>query len=63
MIAGSPSFDELARDYPIGARVRVIPNHACLTAAPYDRYYLVRGSDTRVEGVWPKLTGWSGQSQ
>ncbi len=59
LIAGSRSFEELARDYPIGTRLRVIPNHACLTAAPYDRYYLVRGSDTRVAGVWPKLTGWS----
>lgn len=46
--------------YPIGTRVRILPNHACLTAAPYDRYYVVRGTDTRVLGVWPKITGWSG---
>jgi len=45
--------------YPVGTRVRVLPNHACLIAAPYDRYHLVRGSDPRVEGIWPKVTGWS----
>jgi D-serine deaminase-like pyridoxal phosphate-dependent protein len=45
--------------YPVGTRVRVLPNHACLMAAPYDRYYLMRGSDPRVEGEWAKVTGWS----
>ena len=45
--------------YPVGARVRILPNHACLTAAPYDRYYLVRGTGARVEGEWAKVTGWS----
>lgn len=28
-------------------------------AAPYDRYYPVRGTDARVEGEWAKVTGWS----
>ena len=59
LVAGSQPFDELARDYPIGTRVRVIPNHACLTVAPYDRYHVVRGQDACVLGAWPKLTGWS----
>jgi D-serine deaminase-like pyridoxal phosphate-dependent protein len=44
--------------YPVGRRVRVLPNYACLMAAGYDRYYLVRGSNSRVEGVWSKVTGW-----
>ena len=54
--------DELERRYPVGTRVRVLPNHACLMAAPYDRYYLVRGTDPHVEGIWPKVTGWSSTS-
>jgi D-serine deaminase-like pyridoxal phosphate-dependent protein len=45
--------------YPVGTRVRVLPNHACLMAAPHDRYYLVRGGDRGVEGIWAKVTGWS----
>jgi D-serine deaminase-like pyridoxal phosphate-dependent protein len=53
---------ELESRYPVGTRVRIFPNHACLMAAPYDRYYLVRGTDTRVEGVWAKVTGWSTSS-
>src|SRR4029078_4570108 len=32
---------------PIGSRVRVLPNHACITAAAYDRYYVV---DSELDG-------------
>ncbi|MBI4954922.1 MAG: hypothetical protein HY908_23065, partial [Myxococcales bacterium] len=28
-------------DLPVGSRVRIFPNHACITAAAYDRYYVV----------------------
>ena len=40
---------------PIGARVRVLPNHACMTAAAYDAYRVVgsRGLD-----VWERCNGW-----
>lgn len=37
---------------PIGARVRVLPNHACLTCAAYDHYELLSG------GRWPRINGW-----
>ncbi len=60
LIAGPRTYDELVEAHPIGTRVRILPNHACLTAAPYDRYYLVRGRDTSILDVWPKATGWSG---
>ncbi len=58
LIASQQPDEVPAAQYPVGTRVRILPNHACLTAAPYDRYYLVRGQDTRVLGVWPKVTGW-----
>jgi D-serine deaminase-like pyridoxal phosphate-dependent protein len=58
LIAGADPFEMMAVRYPIGARVRILPNHACLTAAPYDRYHLVRGEDPCVIGVWSKATGW-----
>src|SRR5262249_2984973 len=38
---GAPSWQRL----PIGARVRILPNHACMMAAPYDRYNVVEGGD------------------
>ncbi|MSP50631.1 MAG: DSD1 family PLP-dependent enzyme [Alphaproteobacteria bacterium] len=46
-------FDRL----PVGARVRVLPNHACLTSAAYDRYHVVDGSD-EIVAVWPRCNGW-----
>jgi D-serine deaminase-like pyridoxal phosphate-dependent protein len=43
---------------PIGARVRVIPNHVCMTAAMYDSM-LVTGHDDLVEDLWRRTNGWS----
>jgi D-serine deaminase-like pyridoxal phosphate-dependent protein len=51
--AGTPPFGEL----PVGARVRILPNHACMMAAPYARYNVVDGGDT-VVAVWDKASGW-----
>lgn len=45
-----PPFDRL----PIGSRVRVIPNHACMTAAAYPAYRLLDDEAT----VWPRVNGW-----
>ncbi|MDI3307975.1 MAG: alanine racemase [Acetobacteraceae bacterium] len=46
-------FDRL----PIGARVRVAPNHTCLTAAAHDRYHVVDGGQ-EVIAVWDRVNGW-----
>jgi D-serine deaminase-like pyridoxal phosphate-dependent protein len=43
---------------PIGAKVRVLPNHACMTAAMYDRFHLA-DTDGDVSGVWERTNGWS----
>ena len=46
---------------PIGSRVRVWPNHACITAAAYDRYYVV---DSDLDGgrsvvdTYDRINGW-----
>lgn len=45
-------------EYPIGTRLRVFPNHACMTAAMYDRYHVVSGHDLSVETVWERTNGW-----
>lgn len=50
---GKVPFDDL----PIGARVRVLPNHACMTAAMYDRYHVVDGGEDII-AVWPRCNGW-----
>lgn len=43
---------------PIGTRVRVLPNHVCMTAAMYDRYLVVDGSDKIID-TWGRTNGWS----
>lgn len=43
-------------ELPIGTRLRILPNHACATAAQHDRYHVVSG--TRVEATWPRHRGW-----
>lgn len=47
-------FDEL----PVGTRVRVLPNHACMTAAMYDAYHVVEDHSERIVGTWPRINGW-----
>jgi D-serine deaminase-like pyridoxal phosphate-dependent protein len=41
---------------PIGGRVRVLPNHVCMTAAMYEAFTLVRGQT--VVGRWTRVNGW-----
>jgi D-serine deaminase-like pyridoxal phosphate-dependent protein len=43
--------------FPIGGRVRILPNHACATAAAYDRYFVTSGDDA-ITDVWDRVNGW-----
>lgn len=46
---------------PIGSRVRILPNHACITAAAYDRYYVVdseQGDGRTVVATYDRVNGW-----
>lgn len=43
--------------FPVGSRVRVLLNHACITAAAYDRYHLI-GELGEVTGFWARINGW-----
>ena len=43
--------------FPVGSRVRVLPNHACATAAAYERYFVTDGSE-RIVDVWERVNGW-----
>ncbi len=42
--------------FRIGDKVRIIPNHSCLTAALFDRYYAI--ADSAVEAEWTPVRGW-----
>lgn len=41
---------------PVGTRLRIIPNHSCLTAAMFDRYHVVERG--KVVDEWKPVRGW-----
>lgn len=42
--------------FPIGSRLRILPNHACATAAQHGEYRVLR--DGHVEAAWERFGGW-----
>jgi len=46
-----------ALQLPVGTQVRILPNHACSTAAQYPRYQVVT-PDGEVSATWPRFSGW-----
>ncbi|CAB3748654.1 alanine racemase [Burkholderia sp. MSh2] len=53
--AGSPDTG-IAQRFPIGTRLRILPNHACATGAQHPDYQAV-GEDGVVQ-TWPRFHGW-----
>lgn len=43
--------------YPVGTFLRILPNHACATAAQHDRYLVVDGG-IEVVAEWERCRGW-----
>jgi D-serine deaminase-like pyridoxal phosphate-dependent protein len=43
--------------YPVGTRLRILPNHACATAAQHDVYHVVRDGPG-IADRWPRFHGW-----
>jgi D-serine deaminase-like pyridoxal phosphate-dependent protein len=43
--------------FPVGSRVKILPNHACATAAAYDRYFVTEGGEAILD-VWDRVNGW-----
>jgi D-serine deaminase-like pyridoxal phosphate-dependent protein len=42
--------------WPVGTRLRIVPNHSCLTAAMYDRYAVL--SAGQLVDEWRPVRGW-----
>jgi D-serine deaminase-like pyridoxal phosphate-dependent protein len=53
---GPLPFDAL----PVGAKVRVLPNHVCMTSAAYDEYNVIDGEEAAAEVIatWGRCNGW-----
>lgn len=43
---------------PVGARVRILPNHACAMAGQHDFYSVVNGASPEIEARWERIRGW-----
>ncbi len=52
-VSGAADFEA----YPIGSRVRIVPNHACATAGGYDHYHVIDGGRAVVDR-WERCAGW-----
>jgi D-serine deaminase-like pyridoxal phosphate-dependent protein len=56
IVAVRPGAPRAAPELPVGTLLRILPNHACATAAQFDRYHALRGAE--IAGAWPRLNGW-----
>lgn len=45
-------------DFPVGTRLRILPNHACATAAAHDVYHVIDAAGA-VSAQWPRCRGWA----
>jgi D-serine deaminase-like pyridoxal phosphate-dependent protein len=44
-------------ELPVGTRLRILPNHACATAAQHSAYHVVQGGDPSIRALWPRFGG------
>ena len=47
---------DIAKRFPIGTRLRILPNHACATGAQHPVYHAV--NQDGVVTAWPRFYGW-----
>jgi len=49
-------------DFPIGTLLRVLPNHACMTAAAHKGYHIIEKNEAsgeeEVTDFWSRISGW-----
>jgi len=44
--------------FPIGTRLRILPNHACATGAMHPGYHVVNGENIERFSWWERFNGW-----
>jgi len=50
---GAPPFER----FPVGTQLRILPNHACMTVAPYCEYNVLDAASATLS-QWSKTYGW-----
>ena len=58
IIALRPGARAALPELPLGAQLRILPNHACATSAQHQAYQVVRGDADAVSATWPRIAGW-----
>ena len=54
--AGEAGAASIVQRFPLGTRLRILPNHACATGAQFPAYHPLQGRS--VGTAWPRLHGW-----
>ena len=58
-IAGRrPGSTRLMPDFPVGTRLRILPNHACATASQFTHYSVIPPDAGKPLKTWNRITGW-----
>ena len=58
VLAVRPGVDRPLPDLPIGTRVRILPIHACATAAQHGHYEVMQSEGEPVTARWSRVRGW-----
>ncbi len=56
IIAGGDKGSDITVKFPVGTLLRILPNHACATAAQFPEYQALLGD--QVQATWPRFYGW-----
>lgn len=58
ILAIRPGSAHALPNLPIGAKVCILPNHACATASQHELYNVVSAGSDVIEAWWPRMRGW-----
>jgi D-serine deaminase-like pyridoxal phosphate-dependent protein len=58
IVALRPGSTATLPELPVGTRLRILPNHACATAAQFDAYDVIPAQPGTPLMRWPRFGGW-----
>jgi D-serine deaminase-like pyridoxal phosphate-dependent protein len=50
------SVDDVVARFPVGTKLRILPNHACATGGQFSEYHALTTSGELA--TWPRFSGW-----
>ncbi|PKR55169.1 DSD1 family PLP-dependent enzyme [Thalassospira marina] len=58
ILAIRPGADARLPDLAVGSKLRILPNHACATAAQHGAYHVCRSGEDFTHTTWSRFAGW-----